>query len=193
MKCETYIPYIDYDSKNAFDYSNEEYSKNYINILYDEYMKYKDIISDITMKSLNNETTMIGSMKNKKNERNYKINYNYYKINTVITDIYGNGNIIDFLIKNFQTGEMFPLILKFEGIEENQDVESEIKMWAKETIKINSSNKLSDSDKIRFSPSKDLKIRTDKNSNAILQECKILDIFSLDEYAITVNKIIFVK
>lgn len=188
------MPYVDYDSDGFFDYNDEEYSKNYISLLYSEYNKYKDTIDDITRKSLNGKVSMLGSRYNSNNiKKEFKTNYKYYEIETDLFDINEDSNIIDYLIENFQQQTMFPLLLKFNNLYNNQDFESELKLWITNTVKINKSKNIDEVEKFKILPSKDLKIITDRNSKAILEECKILDIFSIDEIAITVNKIKFIK
>lgn len=194
MKSKLYMPYVDYDSDGFFDYNDEEYSKNYISLLYSEYNKYKDTIDDITRKSLNGKVSMLGSRYNSNNaKKEFKTNYKYYEIETDLFDINEDSNIIDYLIENFQKQTMFPLLLKFNNLYNNQDFESELKLWIRNTVKINNSKNIDEVEKFKILPSKDLKIITDRNSKAILEECKILDIFSIDEIAITVNKIKFIK
>ena len=72
-------------------------------------------------------------------------------------------------------------------------MESDFKMWVRETNKINSAKGLTEMEKIKYLPVKDLKISFGPNSNAVLEKCKLLDVYSVNTYAVSVNKIIFVR
>lgn len=197
MEGVLFAPYVDYNSKDSFDYKNQAYDENYIDFLHKEYIKHKFTIDTITKASLvDDRVTMTSSLSNNKKdkiENNKGINYSYYESPVKILDIYGETESFDKLLYYFRTKEMFPLILEFTDIQLIPEMESDFKMWTRETNKINEADRLTEADKIKYLPVKDLKISFSPNSNAVLEKCKLLAVYTVNTYAISVNKIIFVR
>lgn len=192
-----YVPYVDYNSNDTFDYKNQAYDENYMDYLRKEYVKYKFTIDSITQASLvDDRVSMLGSLANNKKENNFsnnKIHYSYYQSPVKLLDIYNYPESFDKLLYYFRTKEMFPLIIEFSDIQSISELESDFKMWYRETNKVNNARGLSEVDKIKYLPEKDLKISFGPNSNAVLEKCKLLDMYSVNTYAVSVNKIIFIR
>lgn len=197
MEGTLYAPYVDYNSTDSFDYQNQAYDENYMDYLRKEYVKYKFTIDTITKASLvDDRVTMTNSLANGRKEnvnQNNKIHYSYHQAPVKLLDIYNDSESFDKLLYYFKSQEMFPLIIEFFDIQKNPELESDFKMWVRETNKINSAKGLTEMEKIKYLPVKDLKISFGPNSNAVLEKCKLLDVYSVNTYAVSVNKIIFVR
>lgn len=197
MEGTLYAPYVDYNSTDSFDYQNQAYDENYMDYLRKEYVKYKFTIDTITKASLvDDRVTMTNSLANGRKENvnpNNKIHYSYHQAPVKLLDIYNDSESFDKLLYYFKSQEMFPLIIEFFDIQKNPELESDFKMWVRETNKINSAKGLTEIEKIKYLPVKDLKISFGPNSNAVLEKCKLLDVYSVNTYAVSVNKIIFVR
>ena len=87
---------------------------------------------------------------------------------------------------------VFPII-EFFDIQKVPELESDFKMWVRETNKINTARGLTDVERLKYLPVKDLKVSFGPNSNAVLEKCKLLEVYSVNTYAVSVNKIIFVR
>lgn len=195
MRGILFIPYIDYNNNN-FVYQDEEFDKNYVDYLHREYIKHKFTVDNVLEAcKRNNNMSIINSTTNRKQAENVKINnnYNYYKTPIELLNVYGRPEDFNHLIGYFQTQQMFPIIIKFDDIQKIPEIEAEFKMWIRETNKVKQAEQLNEAEKIMYLPKKDLKVSFGLNSNAILKGCKILDIYSLNSYGISVNNIIFVR
>nr|UWD58658.1 MAG: hypothetical protein [Bacteriophage sp.]DAF44189.1 MAG TPA: hypothetical protein [Myoviridae sp. ctNQV2] len=192
-----YAPYVDYNSTDSFDYKNQAYDENYMDYLRKEYVKYKFTIDTVTKASLvNDRVSMINSLANNRKENvnpNNKIHYSYYQAPVKLLDIYSDSESFDKLLYYFKSGEMFPLIIEFFDIQKVPELESDFKMWVRETNKINTARGLTDVERLKYLPVKDLKVSFGPNSNAVLEKCKLLEVYSVNTYAVSVNKIIFVR
>lgn len=196
MEGVLYVPYVDYNSKDSFDYMDKAYDENYIDFLQKEYIKHKFTIDTVTEASLHGNTSMTSSLANTKkieNNKTKQIHYSYYESPVKLLDVYGLPESFDKLLYYFRSKEMFPLVIEFFDIQSTPELESDFKMWVRETNKVNSAKELSEIEKLKYLPVKDLKVSFGPNSNAVLETCKLLDVYSVNSYAISVNKIIFVR
>lgn len=199
MKCTLYVPYSIGDPQKGFQYNDKTFTdRKYIQILTEEYNSYKDAISMMVDNSYYRARNVFGNSLSannfKKIHREYtKQNYEYNSCECKLYTMNGTDENIDNLIRYFQTGEQFIVIMEMAGLSKNPDLETEFKMWVKESMHIEHSNRLSDEEKIFNLPKKDMKITFDEaKSSAILKECKIMEAYSGKSYAILVNKIVFV-
>lgn len=170
------------------------YDGEYLDYLKSQYVKYKFTIDDVTQSAFKNNTSMINTLGvNKENNHYTSMEYSFYQAPIVLEDIYGYSETFDKLLYYFRTGEMFPTVIKFKDITENEELEGDFKAWKRETDKLKNSKGVSEADKVKYAPVKDLRLSFGQYSNAILENCKILDVLDVNTYAITVNRIIFVK
>lgn len=191
-----YVPYVDYNSNDSFDYMDKAYDENYVDFLQKEYIKHKFTIDTIAEESLHGKASMINSLSSDKKYKDNQVKqtyYSYYQSPVKLLDIYGLPESFDKLLYYFRSKEMFPLVIEFSDIQSIPELESDFKMWVMETNKVNNAKGLTEVEKIKYLPVKDLKVSFGPNSNAVLETCKLLDVFSVNSYAISVNKIIFVR
>lgn len=190
-----YMPYIDFNIKENFDYVDEEFDRDYLNILREDYVKYKFSI-DEAMDHMRNhdEYTLMGNFGKKVEESKMEeVRYQYRKALVNMLDVYGQSECIDKLIYYFQTGEMFTTILDFYELEKDPDLETEFKTWGNEAMRINSVKGMSEVEKLKHQPLKDIRMSFGKYSNCVLKNCRFMQYFPVNAYAVLVEKIIFVK
>lgn len=199
MKATLFLPYAVGDPVKGFVYDDPNFTdRKYIQIMTEDYNNYKDSVNMAINSSYNRGGGFFGSglaflTKNKIKREYVKQEYQYNSCECTVRDMYGNDETIDNLIRYFQKGDQFIIILKLHNMSKNPDLETEMKMWLKESNHINFSNRLTEEEKIYNLPKKDFKLTfTDAKSSAIFKECKIVEGYSTSEYAIIVNKIIFV-
>ena len=84
------------------------------------------------------------------------------------------------------------------------DLETDLKMWIKDSLKILNTTKLDEVEKMKHLPKKDFKIDFDDNkSHAVLKNCKFVKLLSsirkangepmITSFAIIIERIIFTK
>ena len=184
MNAKIYIPYIDYDPETGFTTDMNLSGEDYVNYLNKEYSSDR-----IFFNSNGIQYNGYGKKENIKQRRNY----NFYEINANIYSIDGEDETIDNLLDHFKTREVFAIQIDFKNLYSNEDAYYEINTWYKESFMINSSDKITDDIKLKYLPTKDLKISFNKNSNAIIKNCKVLDKYDKTIYVILVDEIIFVN
>lgn len=200
MKCTLFIPYVYADPVNDFEHSGDELSdKKYIQILTKEYNEYKNDINNAVYSSYLPQYQAFGRGLVSNNHRRihhiYKqISYQYAQCECTLKQMNGEEETIDNLIRYFQTSEQFILIIQLMGANFDSDAETEFKMWIQESEHINTSNRLTEKEKLINLPKKDFKIAfSEAKSTAVLKECKLLEAYGKKRYAILIKEIIFVK
>lgn len=199
MKATLYLPYAIGDPVKGFRYDDPNFTdKKYFEIMTEDYDRYKDSVNTIVSHNFDRRRNIFNSglifgSRNKIKREYVKQEYQYNSCECFIRDMKGNDESIDNLIKYYRTGEQFIIMLRLKNMSANPDLETDMKMWLIESNHINHSNKLTEEEKIYNLPKKDFKITfTDAKSSAIFKECKILEGYNASEYAVLVNKIIFV-
>lgn len=199
MKSTLYLPYAIGDPVKGFRYDDPNFTnRKYIQILTEDYNKYKDSVDAIVHNNFNSRNhSFSGSLwfgsKNKLKREYVKQEYQYNSCECHVRDIKGNDETIDNLIRYYKTGEQFIVILKLINMGKNPDLETDMKMWLRESNHINRSDALTDEEKIYNLPKKDFKMCfNDAKSCAIFKDCKIVEGYNASEYAVIVGKIIFV-
>lgn len=189
MIATIYLPFLLYNEDvfhkkiNTYDYVS------YADTLINDYNKNKDVVNDYMNSGINNNSTAKFNANNQQNSFSDE-EYTYCSSTVELTDIDGNSETIDNLLGYFRNKEAFYLFAKFNQDEMDEDVESELKMWERETNKINSYPQDEDW-KIDNLPTKNLKISINNTAFADLKNCKIMEKYGVSEYAILVQEIIF--
>ena len=199
MKATLYLPYAVGDPVKGFRYDDPNFTdKKYIQIMTEDYNRYKDSVNMLVSSNYDRRRNVFwGSLwsgSKHKIKRSYvQQEYQYNSCDCFVRNIKGDDQSINELIKFYRSGEQFIIILKMIKLTSNPDLETEMKMWLKESNHINHSPKLTEEEKIFNLPKKDFKLTfTDAKSSAIFKECKMVEGYSASEYAVLVNKIIFV-
>lgn len=186
-----YVPYSYGDPNDGF-VTNKEYTKEqYAKLMIDTYKKYKDGIDEGMVRDF---THNLARNYHEKEKTNYKQqDYYYDKVKCTVNNMGNQSMSIDELIHYYQTGEPFICIISVFDLKDNPDLESDMKNWMNECMKINRSPLLTPEEKITGLSKKSLKVKFDKsNSSAILRNCKMVDAYAKTKYAFLVEEIVFV-
>lgn len=196
MRAILYVPYSNGDARNGFKYDKQISQKEYAATMVDYYNRYKDSID-----------TMLGSKGLGRNLaanpfRKEKVKYNqqtfyYQPVEAKVFDINGMDEKIDELIHFYKTGEQFIVIialLNLSSADETGELESDVKAWTRESIKINRTNRMTEDEKIKSLSKKSLKLKfKDSKSSAILKNCKMVEVYSRNKFALLVESIDFIQ
>ena len=111
----------------------------------------------------------------------------------------GRPQNYDELAKYVKNQEQFILILNLNEkiLKEESDLETTLKLWFTDSLKVKNCTKLTDLEVMKHLPKKDFKIKIlDNNSIIVLKDCKFVKFMStsyINSFAIIVNKIVYVK
>ena len=189
MKTYIYIPTI--NIKNDFDAKKHIDGASYINMLN---ANYNESSNDIDAYMNNgykaNRNYSYYQKVNYNNDKNY---YSYNKVESNISDINDNNIDKNEILLYYNKQDMFVLILNINPDTLDEDSESEIKFWIRDSMKINNDQTMDDDLKIISLPNRNLKIEID-NKIFVLNKCRILDNYSdikigKIKFAILVEKI----
>jgi hypothetical protein len=76
---------------------------------------------------------------------------------------------------------------------EDSSLESDMKVWMRECLKVTRNPKFSEAEKIQYLSKKNMKIKfDDAKSSAVLYNCKMVDVKNNTTFVFIVEKIIFV-
>ena len=186
------VPYSNGDAVKGFKYEGGDITEQqYSRLMVDTYNKYKNGVWDTYIE----RAGMNMAINNYEKEIVHYAQQQYYFDETKV-DIFnaaGGDITIDELISYYQSRNPFILIVDMYKMSENPDLETDMKSWLRECVKIKSNPHFSDAEKIQYSSKKNLKIKfDDAKSQAILQNCKMMDYKNNHKFVFIVEKIIFV-
>ena len=186
------VPYSNGDAIKGFQYEGGDITEQqYSRMMVETYNKYKNGVWDTYIE----RAGMNMAINNYEKEIVHYAQQQYYFDETKV-DIFnaGYGEItIDELIRYYQNRNPFILIIDMYKMSENPDLETDMKSWLRECVKIKNNPHFSDAEKIQYSSKKNLKIKfDDAKSQAILQNCKMMDYKNQLTFVFIVEKIIFV-
>ena len=197
MKATLYLPYAIADPEKGFNYDDPSFTdRKYIQILTKDYVDTKDTVNMMISNNFDRRRNgFFGgiSFNGNKIKRSYiQQKYQYNQCKCIVKDIHNNDEKIGNLIRYYRSKEQFVIILKLINMSSNPDLETEMKMWLRESNHINFSKILTEDEKIFNLPKKDFKIEFDDTKNsAVFSECKIIEGYNSSEYAVLVKKIAF--
>lgn len=186
------VPYSNGDAVKGFKYDGGDITEQqYSRLMVDTYNKYKNGVWDTYIE----RAGMNMAINNYEKEIVHYAQQQYYFDETKV-DIFnaaGGDITIDELIRLYQTRNPFILIVDMYKMNDNPDLETDMKSWLRECVKIKNNPHFSDAEKIQYSSKKNLKIKfDDAKSQAILQNCKMMDYKNNHTFVFIVEKIIFV-
>lgn len=187
------VPYSYGDPNKGFKYEGAISKEEYANLMVNTYEKYKDGVY-YTFNRRFGDNIAINSFKKEK-RKFFQQEYYFEKTKVNIYNGKGADMTIDELIHYFQTEEPFVIIINMYrlGDEANVDLESDMKAWANESVKINESEELTPIEKIQGLSKKNLKLSfDDAKSNAVLENCKMIDYINNRKFAFLCERITFV-
>lgn len=199
MKATLYYPVVMYDD-SRFDYNGKLEGQEYADYLYSSFNQTNAALSRLQgrdMRIRNDSLYALRSMNGNSNNKTKRVNdiYTYLPVEVIIRDSEGDDEKIDNIISYYQSEEPFVIIVKFPNKvgELDEDIDSDLKFWARDTRKINSHPTLHPDAKFMALPTRDIRVVFGENSYAVLENCKILEKYGSWEYAILVQKITFTK
>lgn len=186
------VPYSNGDAVNGFKYEGGDITEQqYSRMMIDTFNKYKNGVMDTY-------TDRFGynmSINNYDKEVVHFTQQQYFFDETKV-NLYNAVNqemTIDELIQYYQMGTPFVLIVDMYKLRDYPDLETDMKSWMRECRKIQTNPAFSDAEKIQYSSKKNMKIKfDDAKSQAVLQNCKMMDIKNNHTFVFIVDKIIFV-
>ena len=196
MRAVLYVPYSNGDARNGFKYDKEISQKEYANAMVEYYNQHKDSIDSVFMSKGLGRNIAVNPFRKEKVKYNQQTFY-YQPVEAKVFDIDGKDEKIDELIQFYKTGEQFIVIialLNLSSADESGELESDIKAWTRESVKINKTNKMTEDEKIKSLSKKSLKLKfKDSKSSAILKNCKMIEVYSRNKFALLVESIDFVQ
>ena len=196
MRAVLYVPYSNGDARNGFKYDKEISQKEYANAMVEYYNQHKDGIDSVFMSKGLGRNIAVNPFRKEKVKYNQQTFY-YQPVEAKVFDIDGKDEKIDELIQFYKTGEQFIVIialLNLSSADESGELESDVKAWTRESVKINKTNKMTEDEKIKSLSKKSLKLKfKDSKSSAILKNCKMIEVYSRNKFALLVESIDFVQ
>jgi hypothetical protein len=196
MRAVLYVPYSNGDARNGFKYDKEISQKEYANAMVEYYNQHKDGIDSVFMSKGLGRNIAVNPFRKEKVKYNQQTFY-YQPVEAKVFDIDGKDEKIDELIQFYKTGEQFIVIialLNLSSADETGELESDVKAWTRESVKINKTNKMTEDEKIKSLSKKSLKLKfKDSKSSAILKNCKMIEVYSRNKFALLVESIDFVQ
>jgi len=196
MRAVLYVPYSNGDARNGFKYDKEISQKEYANAMVEYYNQHKDGIDSVFMSKGLGRNIAVNPFRKEKVKYNQQTFY-YQPVEAKVFDIDGKDEKIDELIQFYKTCEQFIVIialLNLSSADESGELESDIKAWTRESVKINRTNKMTEDEKIKSLSKKSLKLKfKDSKSSAILKNCKMIEVYSRNKFALLVESIDFVQ
>ena len=196
MRAVLYVPYSNGDARNGFKYDKEISQKEYANAMVEYYNQHKDGIDSVFMSKGLGRNIAVNPFRKEKVKYNQQTFY-YQPVEAKVFDIDGKDEKIDELIQFYKTGEQFIVIialLNLSSADETGELESDVKAWTRESVKINRTNKMTEDEKIKSLSKKSLKLKfKDSKSSAILKNCKMIEVYSRNKFALLVESIDFVQ
>lgn len=196
MRATLYVPYSNGDCVNGFAYEGAEIGANsYAKAMIEQYRKYRDGIDEVFQTRFTHN--MSANFFNKERKKYNQQTYYYQPVECKVFDIDNKNETIDNLIKYFQTEEPFVVIialLNLSSADESGELESDIKSWMKECVKINNCAKMTDEEKLKSLSKKSLKLKfNDSGSAAIFRNAKMINAYTRNKFALLVERVDFIK
>lgn len=180
MKVTLYIPFANADAVNGFRYEGEELTaKKYVGMEEDEYYGHRDGVDHMVVSSLGNNMAYNPYEKRKINVKNQS--YAFHLCDGNIRNIDGSEVTVSQLDRLWANKEQFALFIYLNEVQFNKkpDLETDLKMWIRDSMKIMNITGLSDEEKMFHLPKKDFKIDFDNGkTHAVLKNCKFAKLLS---------------
>lgn len=198
MQATIHIPYSYGDPVNGFKYDDPTFTdRRYIQLITEDYNRYKNDVDAVMYQNYDTYNdrfrgSLVMSNRRKIKREYVKQGYQYHSCKCVLRAMDGSDETIDNLIDYYKSGEQFITLVKLFNLASNPDMETDVKMWLRDSNHINTSPRLTEEEKIFNLPRKDFKVTFNAKSTAVFKECKVAEIFSASEFAVLVNKVTFV-
>jgi len=153
-------------------------ARKYVKMEDDEYYGHRDGVDQMVVSSLGNNMAYNPFQKRKVTVKNQS--YAFHTCSGNIRNINGSDISVAQLDRLWVNKEQFALYIYLNEAEflKKSDLEIDLKMWVKDSIKILNAPKLDEVEKMKHLPKKDFKIDFDNNSHAVLKNCKFVKLLS---------------
>lgn len=196
MIAKLHIPYGFGDCVNGFKYeggdiTDIEYAKRMIN----DYNQHKIGVDEMMSTSFTHNIARNNYTKEKNKYKQQKQIFG--EIKCYVDDKDFNDMKLEELLDYFEQNKNFVMIVRIfnkKEMTENPDVETDLKSWQRECVRIDRLN-IDTVSKFKSLSKKDLKLTfgDDIKMAAILKDCRMVNVYSNMKFAIWVDKIIFIK
>lgn len=180
MKATIYIPFANGDAVNGFRYEGRDIKgAEYAKMENDEYYEHRDGVDQMVGNCLGNNIAYNPYQKRVINAKSQS--YAFHKCEGNIRNINGSDVTTAQLDRLWANKEQFGLYiyLNEQDFLRKPDLETDLKMWVKDSLKILNLQQLPDEEKLKHLPKKDFKMDIDDgNSHIILQDCKFMKLLS---------------
>lgn len=190
------VPYSNGDAVKGFKYEGGDITEQqYSRMMVDTYNKYKDGVWDTYTERFG--TNMAINDYEKEVVHYAQQQYYYDETKVDLFNASGAPMTIDELIYCYQTRNPFILIVDMYKLNDYPDLETDMKSWLRECKKLKKTDiygqpVFSDAERIQYASKKSMKIKfDDAKSQAILQNCKMMDYQNSHKFVFIVEKIIF--
>lgn len=197
MKGIIYIPYANGNCVTGFKYDKPLSMQEYVRMETQEYDDHYQGVDNMMYERYGANMSI-----NHYQKRKFKYQrqtYDFHQCDCNILDVDGRQETIVNLERYAKTEEQFVLILNLneKQLKEDSDLETDLKMWFDESLKVKNCGRLTDEEVMYHLPKKDFKLKIPGRSDmCVLKDCKFLDFMSsayINSFAIIINKIVFVK
>lgn len=197
MKATIFIPYANGNCVTGFKYDKPMSMKQYVEMETKEYNDHYQGVDTMMFERYGDNMSI--NIYNKRQVKCQQQSYDFHQCDCNVLNMDGRQETLEQLQQYYQTGEQFILILNLneKTLKSDADLETDLKMWFEESLKVKNCGRLSDEEVMFHLPKKDFKLKiVGLNETAILKDCKFLEFMSSsyhNSFAIIINKIIFVK
>lgn len=197
MKGIIYIPYANGNCVTGFKYDKPLSIKDYVAMETKEYQDHYQGVDDMMYERYGSNMSI-----NRFQKRRFKYQkqiFDFHKCDCNVLDVDGRQETMQQLERYAKTEEQFVLILNLNEkmLKGDADLETDLKMWFDESIKVKNCGRLTEEEVMFHLPKKDFKLQIPGvSSMAVLKDCKFLDFMSssyINAFAIIINKIVFIN
>ena len=199
MKGVLYIPYGNGDAKNGFKCKRNITAEQYVKMENNEHKEFEYSVSELMYTQYGNNLAYNNYYIDKRKFNYDQQKYDFYQCPCVVLDINGKPQKYEELAEHMKKQEQFVLILNLNDkiLKEEDGLETTLKLWFGDSLKVKKCHRLSDIEVMKHLPKKDFKLKIEaENSMIVLKDCKFMKFMSsssINSFAIIVNKVVFVK
>lgn len=195
MVATLHVPYGYGDCVGGFKYGKEIEQEEYAKMLIKDYNAHCNGIDDMMTSRFGHNIAQNPFQKEKREYTQQK--QEFFSLRCYVDDKDFDEMKIEGLLENYKKGESFVIVVRFADVREmkkDPDFESDMKIWMRETMKIDSSMELTPVEKFKSFSKKDLKLTFPGTSmSAVLLGCKMVSVYSGSKFALWVSSVRFAK
>ena len=195
MIATLHIPFGYGDCVGGFEYGKEIDQVEYANMLIKDYNDHTAGVDDMMSNQLGRNIALNPFQKEKRKYRQQK--QEFFCIDCYLSDKEFADLKIEELLDLYKKGESFVVVVRFKNVQDiksDPDIETDMKMWMRETMKIEKSANLTDVEKFKSFSKKDLKLTfSGSKMSAVLLDCKMVSVYSGSKFALWVKSVRFAR